>query len=152
MTRKKPGLKSRLLRLRSEIANAAAEVHYEWDQDEHGVCEWRGTGGICDDVADAIGGVLARHGIDSTNGGQEGDAHAYLIAYDDAEAFEVDIAPEVYETGAGYSWRKRKDAKFRADVVAIVSVPRVGLYIEGEDEDIRDNPTDLVPWFPSASG
>lgn len=131
----KRGLKERLFRLREKFANAAREVHYEWDQDDNGVCEWRGSGGICDDVSDAIGDVLARYNIDSTDGGQEGDSHAYRVAYDDTEAFGIDIAPDIYETGGGYSWKKRKDAVFPPEVVEIFPVRRSDLNL-----DARTNP------------
>lgn len=146
MARKKRPLKERLLRLRQEFADAAREVHYAWEQDEDGMCEWRGSGGICDDVADAIGEVLSRHNIDSTYGGQEGDPHAWRVAYDDTEAFGVDIAPEVYETGGGYSWKKRHDAEFPPEVVEVFPINRgdLGLMLD----EARENPTtSLIPWW-----
>lgn len=144
MARKKLSLKDKLLRLREEFANAAREVHYEWTQDEHGMCEWRGTGGICDEVSDAIGEVLSRHNIDSTDGGQEGDPHAWRVAYDDKEAFGVDIAPEVYETGGGYNWKKRHDAAFSPEVVEIFPLRRSDFIFNEE----RKNPvSSLIPWW-----
>lgn len=105
-------LLARVIELRAPLATAAQEVVDAWEQDDEGFdCEL-GGGGPCDEVARALQGVLSDAGLDSTEGGHEGDDHAWLIAYDarTKELVGVDIPPGVYETGGGYSWTKLDDA------------------------------------------
>lgn len=94
--------------LRSQLASAAQAVYDGWTQDADGFDEEMGGGGICDQVANAMSGVIytAVPDVEVTEGGQDGDDHAYLIVYNQSEAYEVDIPPGVYETGGGYNWRK----------------------------------------------
>lgn len=92
---------------RPEMAKAAQDELDNWEQDEEGLDPNYGCGGSCDQVSQAIGDVLANKGFAITDGGQEGDDHAYVIAHTGDHAFAVDIHPSVYESGGGYSWRKR---------------------------------------------
>lgn len=113
---------------------AAAQVEYDaWEVDADGLDPEVGEGGICDRVADAMGTVLAQHGINVTEGGQDGDDHAFLYAYNDTEAVEVDIPPGVYETGAGYNWKKRPDITIGTDDVMINPVRREDILGESVD-------------------
>lgn len=117
-------LRVRLEALRSQLAEAAQQVYDEWEQDENGECEWRGTGGICDDIADGLGDVLTKHRIDWVPAGSEGADHAWVVAYDDAHAYDVDIPPYVYERGGGYCWRKIPDVTIGKDDVLINPMDR----------------------------
>lgn len=121
-TNAKPVTKDGLLALREEVAAAANVVLSQWEQDGDGVDAELGTGGACDLVARAIGEVLAGHGYDVSDGGQEGDGHAYIIAYDGKTAFAIDIHPSVYEEGGGYSWRKKDGAVVVPDDVQVWEV------------------------------
>lgn len=121
---KTSALQRRLEPLRDELARAAQGVYDEWEQDEHGECEIRGTGGICDDVAYALGDVLTTHGIDWVSAGSEGADHAWVVAYTDAHACDVDIPPYVYERGGGYRWRKIPNVVIAADDVVIAPMDR----------------------------
>jgi transcriptional regulator with XRE-family HTH domain len=97
--RKNPPLCARIGMLRARLAGAANEAIAEF--------EWSG-GGACDVVADALASVLAGAGIDTLEGGHDGDDHAWLIAYDGAarEACGVDVPASIYERGGGYSWQR----------------------------------------------
>lgn len=111
----------RLEMLRPALVSAAQTECDAWQPDmEEGDPEV-GFGGICDRVSSAMAAVLSEAGIDTTEGGQEGDDHAWLIAYDDAtrEAVGVDIAPGVYERGGGYSWSKIEGARIEPGDVAV---------------------------------
>jgi len=92
-----------LLALRPAIAQAAQKVYNEWEQEDE--CD---VGGICDEVAREIGEVIVQHIHDAnvTDGGQEGDDHAWVVVYNQTESYGVDISPHVYEVGSGYCWRK----------------------------------------------
>lgn len=61
------------------------------------------------------------------DGGQDGDDHAYLIVYNDVEAYIVDIPPGVYEEGGGYNWQKKSNVIITASDVIIESIKRSDL-------------------------
>lgn len=118
------GLLTRLKALRVDIASAAQAVYDQWEQDEDGVDEEFGGGGICDEISREIGSILAGAGISFIEGGQDGDDHAFLYAFDNLEAYEVDIPPQIYERGSGYSWTKVTGVLFDKDDVQITPVNR----------------------------
>ncbi len=64
------------------------------------------------------------------DGGQDGDDHAYLIVYNDSEAYIVDIPPGVYEEGGGYNWQKKPDVTIQASDVIIEPINRKDLDID----------------------
>lgn len=119
-------LKRKLLALRPQMASAAQAVLDDWTQDEDGYDEELGGGGACDRVSDAMRDVVAEAHpeLEFQEGGQDGDDHAFFIAYDTDEAFAVDVHPSVYETGGGYSWRKVDGAEVGAGDVAVWEVER----------------------------
>lgn len=82
-------------------------------------------GGICDEIALEIGGILSSAGINTVDGGHDGDDHAFIVAYNDNEAFIVDIPYNLYETGGGYNWKKIHGVQFIEDDVVIspISMP-----------------------------
>ncbi len=119
-------LRNHLMQLRPQLVKAAQEVYDEWSQDDDGVDEVHGGGGICDAISRAFSGILVDvPGIDITDGGQDGDDHAYVIVYTSTEAYAIDIPPSVYERGGGYSWTKIPNVTFRPEHIVIepVSVP-----------------------------
>lgn len=111
-----------LMHLRPQLATAAQAIYDSWmpeDEDNE-----FGGGGICDAISNAIGDVLSTNGIDYTEGGHEGDDHSYLIAYNDQEAYVVDISYHTYESGGGYSWSKIHDVQFSPNDVMIAETDR----------------------------
>lgn len=97
-----------------EIVAAAQAVYDTWAQDDEGMDEELGAGGICQDIAVAICGVLAEKGIDcSTVSAQVGEQHVYTVAQLSDGVFTIDIPPSVYESGGGYVWKKLKDVVFK---------------------------------------
>ena len=137
-----PGPLQRALDLRRpRFAAAAQRVLDGWEQDEEGVCDVLGTGGPCDMVADELQGELDFEYTDaggvtqspgSMPGGHDGDDHAWLIVYDDHEAVVLDLPPDVYETGGGYQWKKRRGVQIRPSDFVIESISRSD--IEPEDD------------------
>lgn len=120
-------LESHLKKLRPNLAEAAQTVIDGWVQDDEGYDDIFGSGGACDAVAQAMTSVIVERlgeDVSVTDGGHDGDDHAYIIVYDATEAFAVDVPPEVYETGGGYQWRKIKDAKVSANDITIQPVDR----------------------------
>lgn len=119
-------LYQQLLALRPQMAQAAQEIYDQWDQSGEGGDMQSGFGGICDEISQAISGAIVENlaGVDVTEGGQDGDDHAYIIAYNETEAFAVDIPPQVYERGGGYSWQKIEGVRFMPDDVEISPIDR----------------------------
>lgn len=114
----KYSLYASLMRLRPEMVNAAQNVYSNWEQDEFD------GGGICDEISSAIGEVLSNNGIDTTEGGHDGDDHSYLVAYDNNESYIVDIPHHIYEQGDGYSWTKIQGVNFDIDSIEISQTDR----------------------------
>lgn len=110
-------LYSELLMLRRNIVDAAQNIYDDWDQSDS-------NNGICDEISAAVSEILSLNGIDTTDGGHDGDDHAYTIAYDDFTAYIVDIPYNVYERGGGYSWVKIPNVVFSIDDVVIVEIDR----------------------------
>lgn len=95
----------RLEALRPQLAAAAQAVYDDWEGEDDMTF---GYGGICDEVSQAMAGVIVGtlEGVEVDDGGQDGDDHAWLVVSDGTETVEVDIPPGVYETGGGYNWQK----------------------------------------------
>lgn len=113
--------RAELMKLRSEIAHAAQKIYDDWSPDEDGIDEELGSGGICDQIADAIMGVLAEHGYDAEDGGHDGDDHAYaVIRTDETHGYAIDIPWDIYEKKLGmFSYRKLPGVKFAEHDVLI---------------------------------
>lgn len=109
-----------LVALRPKIAAAAQKIYDDWDQNDDGEDEMCGTGGVCDEIASAIHGIIGDiDGTEVEEGGHDGDDHAWLIIKKDRERYAVDIPPDVYERGGGYSWQKIPGVRFRPEHIAI---------------------------------
>ena len=121
-------LLSSLINLRAEIAAAAQSVYDDWIEEQEA------GGGICDDIASVISSILSHYDINNTSGGHDGDDHAYTIAFNDAEAFIVDIPYDTYEIGGGYNWTKINGVKFSPDDVVIEKTQRP----DWADDDLNE--------------
>lgn len=81
-----------------------------------------GGGGICDDIAEAMCNVI--HNKTEYNCFtlyNEYDYHTSMHVYDIGQKliFNVDIPPNCYETGAGYTWKKKPNIRFNTWMVVI---------------------------------
>ncbi len=133
----KSDLHRTLHELRPKLAEAAQKEYDAWDQSdpEYGDPEL-GFGGLCQNVADAMGDVLNEHGIDFKildNGGV-GEQHVWVAAHDDKHAYHVDIDPYHYESGGGYNWKKKPGVQFTEDHVDISPAEREHLDLDEEDD------------------
>ena len=90
-----------------------AQAQYDaWAQDEEGYDEELGTGGICHLIADDIADILNDHGITCSTVSSSWEQHVYLVGQFREGVYMIDIPYNVYETGGGFTWKKRKDVKF----------------------------------------
>jgi hypothetical protein len=95
------------------LAQAAQQAYNQWDQNEEGEDVELGSGGICQDVAEEMAGVLNEAGIDAiTVSASMGEQHVWVVAKFREGVVEVDIPPSVYEIGGGYTWKKIPDVVF----------------------------------------
>lgn len=117
-------LQTQILSLRPKMVQAAQAEYNAWNQNEEGVDMDLGGGGICDRISNAISGVLSEAGIDTTDGGQDGDDHAYTIAYNDTEAYGVDIDQHTYEKGGGFNWTKIPGVVFTPNNIEVWPIDR----------------------------
>lgn len=106
--------------VRLQMAQAAQAVYDRWEQDPDGMDDEFGSGGICQDIADAMQDVLSHLGVDAIpidNNGID-EQHVWLVAKFQEGVYEIDLPPSVYETGGGYTWRKIPDVQFQpSDIV-----------------------------------
>jgi hypothetical protein len=126
------GIGAALDTLRADFAEAAQKVYDDWEQDEEGVDPELGGGGICDGIAAAMTWVvysklsprMGFNDIQVIDGGQEGDDHAFIIVINPeaGDAAVVDIPPQVYESGGGYSWKKIPGVKMAPDDIIIEEI------------------------------
>ncbi len=126
--------------LTEEIIKAAQSVYDDWDQDDDGWSEnFQHSGGICQDIASAICDVLLKNGIDCfTLSASVGEQHVWSVAIDDdtEEAVSVDIPPNCYETGGGYTWRKIKNVQFEKTDLLIMNENYEDICLARDSEDL----------------
>ena len=94
------------------------KIYDEWEQPD----PERGYGGICDEVAEAVMGVITENfNVNTDLGGHEGDEHAWVIIRDEEEkpVIGVDVPCYLYERGAGYTWEKVEDVVFKPEDIQI---------------------------------
>ena len=103
--------------LRPKIAQSAQNVYDDWAEDDM----ISGSGGICDEIANAIADVIHSNidEVETVDGGQEGDDHAWVIAHNGTEVYGVDIPHQIYERGGGYNWVKIPGVTFQPNHVEI---------------------------------
>jgi hypothetical protein len=135
-------LKQKLESLRPDLAQAAQRVVDEWELDEEGLDPELGAGGVCDRVAEALLETVYDRveGIEAAFGAPEGHDHEWIVVTDGREAFEVDIPPGAYETGAGYSWKKIEGARISPSDVIIypIDLELVADLVRQEEDAMRD--------------
>jgi hypothetical protein len=103
------------------IAAKAQEVYDLWEQDVDGMDDEYGAGGICHDIASAIVGELGELGVENalTVHSAVGENHVFVVALVEDGVYEIDIPPQVYESGGGYVWRKIPGVVFDETSVVI---------------------------------
>jgi hypothetical protein len=85
-------LKQQLIALRPLLAQAAQSIYNAWEEDDN-------SGGICDEISDAIAGVIVSHvaDVEIQEGGQDGSDHSWVIAYNTSQL------PRPFRVGAWHS-------------------------------------------------
>jgi hypothetical protein len=128
-------LEERIKALRPQMAIAAQEIYNEWEQDEEGIDDILGGGGICSEISKEIESIVVENipGIETIEGGQDGDDHSWIIVYNENEAVGVDIPFSLYESGGGYSWKKKMEVNFKPENVEIFPLDRKEFQFESEN-------------------
>jgi hypothetical protein len=125
--------------LKPQLAQAAQSVYDAWDQNEDGIDEMYGGGGICDDIAREMCNVIGKNNLGSFYLYNEHDYHTSIYVYSNEtkECYNVDISPYFYEEGAAYTWKKIPDVEFIPNMVSIRHVDYSD-YINEEGEMRED--------------
>lgn len=111
------------------MAQAAQRIYDDWEQDETGHCDWLGSGGICQDIADGLIDPLLNAGIDATTvSAQVGEQHVWVVADLPEGVYSIDIPPGVYETGGGYNWRKIPGVRFGPSDIVVSYLDEPGTF------------------------
>lgn len=107
-----------------DLALAAKSVYDDWLQDEVGLDDILGGGGICQDIASKMLEVLDSAGVQSitTVHTTIGENHVFVVALLDDGVFSIDIPPHVYEIGCGFVWKKRQGAVFDESVIQMMKI------------------------------
>ncbi len=112
--------KEDLLRLLPLLVKAAQDEYNQWTQDVDGNDPELGGGGICQEIAGAMAGVLSNNGIEcNTVSAQIGEQHVWVICKLTDGVYSVDISPYTYETGGGYNWKKIPNVIFSTEDISI---------------------------------
>lgn len=114
----------------TKIALAAQAVYEDWEQDEEGMSDEYGAGGICDTIAERIVMALDAADIEAMTVHDDSANHTYAMAKFPDGIYAVDIPCRVYETGTFYRYKKRPDVSIEAEDV-------VWDKVFGEDELYR---------------
>ena len=101
------------------IAMAAQKQYDQWAQNEEGYDEELGSGGICHLIADDLAGILSDHGIECSTVCSSYEQHVYLVCKFREGVYMIDIPYHIYESGGGFTWKKKKDVKFDTSHVVI---------------------------------
>lgn len=114
-----------LVQLRPKLAAAAQKVLDDWQPDEDGYDDVYGTGGPCDDIAEALAGVIM-DAVDEVYFdvyGHDGDEHMAIVAFNGMESYLVDVPWQLYEIKRGlYDWEKIADARIDASDIVIAPI------------------------------
>ncbi|MNU39071.1 hypothetical protein D3C71_277590 [compost metagenome] len=115
-----------LISLSPQLAAAGQQEYDAWAQDEEGNDEELGSGGICHLIADRMVGILCDEGFDavSTHSDGIGENHVWVTAQTAQGVVTIDIPPGVYETGSGYTWKKRSGIVFSPSDVILDVIDR----------------------------
>lgn len=121
LTEKRLKTLQHIKRLIPQILAAAQKEYNSWNQDEEGHDEILGSGGLCQNIAEEIAGVIISAGIDAiTVSAQIGEQHVWCVCKISEGVYEIDIPPGVYETGGGgYNWKKIPGVVFTTDDLII---------------------------------
>lgn len=110
--------------LHQKIIKAVQQVYDLWEQDEDEGDPELGFGGICDLIAEEIISVLDKSNIEAVSMNSEGmgENHTWVVAKFREGVFMIDIPPEVYESGGGYFWKKKKGVNFHPEMISLEKI------------------------------
>ena len=105
--------------VKDAMVKVAQEQYDDWKQDHNGQDVELGSGGICHLIAEDLINVLYRHKIENVQSVCSNyEQHVYVVGQFKEGIYEIDIPYDVYETGAGYTWKKIPNVQFsRNDIV-----------------------------------
>ena len=94
------------LHLKELFLEAAQSVYSGWHQDDDGIDESVGSGGICATIADTAVELMTQVGYEAQV--VRDAAHEWVRVTLDSGDIEVDIPPHTYEDGRHFVWSKKQ--------------------------------------------
>lgn len=124
--------------VRKSIIEEVQKIYDDWQQDDEGIDEIYGEGGICDDIADKIASICMENGLNSFTLHDPYETHtsAYVYSTYNKTCYNVDIPYSIYEKGYGYTWTKIPGVIFEENMVTISEVD-YDIYID-EKGNVKD--------------
>jgi hypothetical protein len=100
----------------TSFSSCAREVYHNWHQDEDGIDDELGEGGICDLIAESFLLEVGELGLDSYLMSKEG--HTWVMVDTSKGLYHFDIPPHVYEECQGPArYLKVPHVKFHRELV-----------------------------------
>lgn len=117
----KSSLEVKLIEMKPLFVQAAQKIYDSWNQNDSGEDIELGEGGICSEISNAFGNIIASKipNVEIEEYGFDGDDHSSVLVVSNSEKFVIDIPPYVYESGGGYRWKKKPNIVFLEDHVFI---------------------------------
>lgn len=99
------------------LAKAASKEYDDWKQNSEGIDEELGSGGICDRIADSLSQTFENLKPDNLSDWEsftmykENECHTdmYIVNHKEKKIYEIGLSPHHYETGGGYTWKKKEE-------------------------------------------
>lgn len=109
-----------VVNLRPQMVQEIQKLYDEWKSEEDPDDDPYAGGGICQEFAEVIAGVLNEHGYDAgTVSSSVGEQHVWCVVKVAEGVYEVDVPYCIYEIGGGYSWEKIPGVQFSVDDIHI---------------------------------
>lgn len=105
--------------VKTKLAAVAQAIYNDWKQDEEGYDEELGGGGICHIIAEDMQNVLSDMGLWDVQTVCSDEPHVYLVGKFKEGVFMIDIPYHIYESGGGFTWKKKPDVVFDSSHVVI---------------------------------
>lgn len=99
-----------------EISRIAQQVYDDWDEDDQ---DTYAGGGICHLIADPVSSYLWANGFPASQVSSNFEQHVYTVFVVQEGVYQLDIHYSHYETGGGFSWKKKPGVLFDSDIISI---------------------------------
>lgn len=110
--------------INQSIIEEVQKIYDDWQQDEDGIDDILGSGGICDEIANKMVDIFTNNGLNAFTLYDPHETHtsAYVYSTKSKTCYNVDIPYSFYEKGYLYTWTKIPNVVFNENMVSITEV------------------------------